>query len=216
MMEVDIFLNPILAGSFMDLMDRTVDNLTTGLGGAFGAILFVIFLALLVVLLIPVFAVFSILYEEGRGVGVIWGLIAIYFSWDIHDAIGIWLGLWKPWYGGGNNFLNASSSFGNISYCITAPLIIIPVLSIPFFLIKYIFKSLFLVNNYVYKKIPKLESVKDADKPEFKVKNLIKCGMSAAQLQSEGRVLIIGGSPEEKEACRQWVEENHPEYTILD
>ncbi len=46
--------------------------------------------------------------------------------------------------------------------------------------------------------------------------NLVKCGNAVAILIGDSKVEISGGSLEEQEACRQWVEENHPEYTILD
>jgi hypothetical protein len=49
---------------------------------------------------------------------------------------------------------------------------------------------------------------------EFKSQNLCKCGDATAILIKENVVEIVGGSEEEKEAVRQWVQENHPEYEI--
>jgi len=45
---------------------------------------------------------------------------------------------------------------------------------------------------------------------------LVKFGNSFAMKEDDFFVEISGGSPEEQESCRKWVEENHPEYTILD
>jgi len=61
----------------------------------------------------------------------------------------------------------------------------------------------------------KQQNASSTDETEkFQVKNICKCGMAVAQLVSENKVMIFGGSSEEKEAARQWVEENHPEYEI--
>ena len=49
-----------------------------------------------------------------------------------------------------------------------------------------------------------------------KINHLVNFGNSFATLEDDFFVEISGGSQEEQEACRQWVEENHPEYTILD
>jgi hypothetical protein len=48
----------------------------------------------------------------------------------------------------------------------------------------------------------------------FTAKNLCRCGDATARLVSENKVQILGGSSEEKEAARQWVQKNHPEYEI--
>jgi hypothetical protein len=72
---------------------------------------------------------------------------------------------------------------------------------------------LYLLNK---KKNPKknLMSPKSSNKNKIQVKNLVNCGAAVAQLVSENKVMIFGGSEEEKEAVRQWVQENHPEYDI--
>ena len=54
----------------------------------------------------------------------------------------------------------------------------------------------------------------DGQVAESSLPALVKCGDATAKLTKGNVVEIVGGSEEEREAVRQWVQENHPEYKI--
>jgi len=213
MTEADIILNPILAGAFMD----TLDKIASGIGGAgvglLGALLTFILIPIFIVIVVaaygPSFFLFYRAAKEKKYLGVMLGV----FAWVGTSLI--------PDYGFRNGWWfyrsldTAEWCFFFIRNFVTVPISIA--------LGRWIQNLIFDTIIAAYKRKPDVAKV--ARNPDvakvaklklndFKVKNLVRCGEATACLFKENKVRIVGGSSEEKEAARQWVEENHPEYEI--